>query len=185
MDAARTSSHRWAARPRGSEGHTGRIRADAWTGGTVPATRFSGQLDGLPVLRGAHRASCRDMQFLRRPSGLILTITALAVGSRRAHPGADTDAPPYEHEDDRDVLYPLQGPEGLAAGRGLAEKPADYRSLRHGGVVGPSGFEPESSGPEPPRIDQATPRTRGRPERKGGFRISVMRRVRGASLPGP
>src|SRR5437899_6778900 len=26
--------------------------------------------------------------------------------------------------------------------------------------VGPSGFEPESSGPEPPRIDQATPRTR-------------------------
>src|SRR5437879_1574800 len=26
--------------------------------------------------------------------------------------------------------------------------------------MGPSGFEPESSGPEPPRIDQATPRTR-------------------------
>src|SRR3989454_1024586 len=26
--------------------------------------------------------------------------------------------------------------------------------------LGPSGFEPESSGPEPPRIDQATPRTR-------------------------
>src|SRR2546427_11558807 len=40
--------------------------------------------------------------------------------------------------------------------------------------MGPSGFEPESSGPEPPRIDQATPRTRA-PRRTPGVGISVAR----------
>ncbi len=35
--------------------------------------------------------------------------------------------------------------------------------FRTGLSVGPSGFEPESSGPEPPRIDQATPRTQREP----------------------
>src|SRR3989442_2318275 len=40
--------------------------------------------------------------------------------------------------------------------------------------MGPSGFEPESSGPEPPRIDQATPRTRA-PRGTSGVGISVAR----------
>src|SRR5436309_1175449 len=42
--------------------------------------------------------------------------------------------------------------------------------------MGPSGFEPESSGPEPPRIDQATPRTRATRGR-WGVGISVARDV--------
>ncbi len=42
--------------------------------------------------------------------------------------------------------------------------------------MGPSGFEPESSGPEPPRIDQATPRTRATRGRCGVC-ISVARDV--------
>ena len=42
--------------------------------------------------------------------------------------------------------------------------------------MGPSGFEPESSGPEPPRIDQATPRTRAT-RGKWGVCISVARDV--------
>src|SRR2546428_13946144 len=42
--------------------------------------------------------------------------------------------------------------------------------------MGPSGFEPESSGPEPPRIDQATPRTRATRGR-WGVCISVARDV--------
>src|SRR6059036_3494732 len=40
--------------------------------------------------------------------------------------------------------------------------------------MGPSGFEPESSGPEPPRIDQATPRTRAT-RGTSGVSISVAR----------
>src|SRR5439155_7348142 len=42
--------------------------------------------------------------------------------------------------------------------------------------MGPSGFEPESSGPEPPRIDQATPRTRATRGRCGVC-ISIARDV--------
>src|SRR3989441_2634327 len=42
--------------------------------------------------------------------------------------------------------------------------------------MGPSGFEPESSGPEPPRIDQATPRTRAT-RGSWGVGISVARDV--------
>ena len=40
--------------------------------------------------------------------------------------------------------------------------------------MGPSGFEPESSGPEPPRIDQATPRT----QRGSANRWSRYKRMR-------
>src|SRR5207249_1900 len=45
---------------------------------------------------------------------------------------------------------------------------------RTGIAVGPSGFEPESSGPEPPRIDQATPRT----QRESANRWSGYKRMR-------
>src|SRR6267143_4381812 len=55
------------------------------------------------------------------------------------------------------------------------ESPVEGGGLVSPAIVGPSGFEPESSGPEPPRIDQATPRTQDRP-RKVGPRISVVRR---------
>src|SRR5207249_9866272 len=45
---------------------------------------------------------------------------------------------------------------------------------RTGIAVGPSGFEPESSGPEPPRIDQATPRN----QRESANRWSGYKRMR-------
>src|SRR6267143_3233371 len=56
------------------------------------------------------------------------------------------------------------------------ESPVEGGGLVSPAIVGPSGFEPESSGPEPPRIDQATPRTQDGP-RKVGPRISVVRRA--------
>ena len=48
--------------------------------------------------------------------------------------------------------------------------------------MGPSGFEPESSGPEPPRIDQATPRTHAT-RGKNGVGISVVAKWFPADTP--
>src|SRR5205823_130266 len=67
----------------------------------------------------------------------------------------------------------------LSARSAALTYPKRYRA-RSRSVMGPSGFEPESSGPEPPRIDQATPRTRDGRVRATGEHRRAGDETRGA-----
>jgi len=74
---------------------------------------------------------------------------------------AERGAPPRTAPVKARALRSWPEPAALACDHaGLGDPRPGPRAAEGGPVrVGPSGFEPESRGPEPPRIDQTTPRT--------------------------
>src|SRR3989442_1790071 len=94
-----------------------------------------------------------------RPQIRLATPAEVAQGSGRAavRQTVGSVVGPRQAEY-RDQINERAGP----SRPGMRDRSRDHLSefvLGSSMNMGPSGFEPESSGPEPPRIDQATPRT--------------------------